>query len=328
MKYQIISVGEVLWDLLPSGRQLGGAPGNFAYHATVLGAEARPVTRVGNDSLGREILERFRSLGLPTDCITVDDHAPTGTVLVEISPDGQPHFTVHENVAWDHIAVNDIAWATAARADAICFGTLAQRCETSRKAIHSLVNTTPAGALRILDINLRQHFHSAKLIEASLKLANVLKINSEELAVLARLLGLPGGPKEQIARIVDRYELRLAALTRGAGGSLLYGDGHWSDHGGMAATVSDTIGAGDAFTAALAFGILAKLELDEINQRANELATYVCSQKGATPSIPAELSRRILSHGKTGIAVPDGRLAGLNGVAAHREIESGSRRYT
>ena len=308
-----IGLGEILWDLLPSGKQLGGAPANFAYHAHALGAEARVVSRVGDDPLGREILDRLRALGLTTDGIGVDTNAPTGTVSVELAADGQPRFIIHENVAWDRLVADDASLAFAARADAVCFGSLAQRRKPSRSSIRALVAATPATALRVFDINLRQQFYSREIIETSLRLANVLKLNDQELPVLAAMFGLRGGVREQLAALAQQFGLRAVALTRGAHGSLfyavtpkvaaslrdanIYGDrsrsdrttlGEWSDHPGLAVKVADTIGAGDAFTAALTLGLLAGRPLDDINRHANEVAAYVCSQPGATPPMPGQ----------------------------------------
>jgi fructokinase len=287
MKPKILAVGEILWDLLPSGKQLGGAPANFAYHAHALGAESRVVSRIGNDPLGREILDRLRALGLPTDGVSVDATAPTGTVSVELAADGQPRFTIHENVAWDRLEADEASLAFAAQADAVCFGSLAQRSEPSRSSICRLVAATPTAALRVFDINLRQHFYSRKIVEDSLRLANALKLNDSELPVLAAMFGLGGGVREQLAAFAERFELRAVALTRGAHGSLLLAGGDWSEHPGLTVKVADSVGAGDAFTAAMALGLLAGRPLDDINRHANEVAAYVCSQPGATPTLPA-----------------------------------------
>jgi fructokinase len=288
-KFRVVGLGEVLWDLLPDGKQLGGASANFAYHAQTLGAEARLISRVGNDPLGHELLERLRSLQMRTDGITVDPSAPTGTVSVELSPAGQPTFTIQENVAWDHIAVSDFALATVARADAMCFGSLAQRNEISRATIRSLLGSSRPDALRIFDVNLRQNFFSLEVIKESLQLANVLKISDEELPVLARLFGLRGETAEQLAELALRFDLRMVALTCGARGSLFYSRGGYSEVNGLPIQVVDTVGAGDAFTAMLTIGLLAGWPLDEINRRANEVAAYVVSQPGATPQLPAHL---------------------------------------
>lgn len=283
-----VGLGEVLWDMLPAGRQLGGAPANFAYHAHALGAEARVVSRIGNDALGREILDRLRAIGLSTDGIGVDKSAPTGTVTVEVKPDGQPCFTIHEHVAWDRITADDVSLAFAARADAICFGSLAQRSEPSRNSIRRILAATKPDALRVFDINLRQHFYSRDIIESSLVSANALKLNSDELPVLASMFDLGGDAKSRIAELARRFELRAVALTRGASGSLLLVDGTWSDHSGIRVKVVDAVGAGDAFTATWALGLLADEPLDAINRRANEIAAFVCTQPGATPVYPAK----------------------------------------
>lgn len=289
MKFKVVGIGEVLWDLLPNGKQLGGAPANFAYHAGALGAEARTISRVGRDTNGREIIERLKQLGIATDCLQEDPTAPTGTVSVQIEPDGQPQYTIHENVAWDHIAVDDRAREAVAKADAICFGTLAQRSEPSRTAIRSLLTLAPPRSLRVLDVNLRQHFYSRDLIEQSLELANVLKVNDTELPRIAELFGLDGDIHAQIAQLASRYHLRTIACTRGAHGSLLFSDGRWVGHSGMPTRVVDTIGAGDSFTAAMILGLLHGWDLVEVNDRSNRVASYVASSAGATPELPEEL---------------------------------------
>ena len=289
MKFKLVGIGELLWDLLPSGKQLGGAPANFAYHASALGADARVISRVGNDPAGHQILERLQKLGVPTDCIERDNAAPTGTVTVRIDPHGQPQFIIHENVAWDHISGEKEGRLAASTADAICFGSLAQRSEQSRRTIRSLVRSTPKAALRILDINLRQHYYSRELIDESLALAHVLKVSNAELPRVAEMFALTGDERAQMAQLAARCELQLVAYTRGQRGSLLYAKGHWAEHSGVPVPVADTIGAGDAFTAAMTLGLLSGWELGEINRRANEIAAYVCSCAGATPPLPQHL---------------------------------------
>ncbi len=290
MKFKLVGIGELLWDLLPEGRRLGGAPANFAYHASALGADARIISRVGSDAFGREILEHLSALGLPTNCIEVDGKAPTGTVTVQLR-DGQPSYTIHEPVAWDYLEADALALETVAEADAICFGTLAQRSETARSAIRALVQATPSDTLRILDVNLRQSYFSAQLIEESLALANVLKLNDAELPDLAEKLHLTGDVRSQLAQLAQNYELRLIAYTRGEHGSLLFSEGYFSEHHGIDATVVDTVGAGDSFTASMTLGLLAGWSLDKINQVANEVAAHVCSCSGATPALPPPLQR-------------------------------------
>jgi fructokinase len=286
MSFNVIGLGEILWDLLPSGKQMGGAPANFAFHARGLGARGRVISRVGRDPLGAEILQRLHGLGLPVADRQIDPSAPTGTVSVELSSDGQPRFTIHENTAWDRLALEESALAAVAEADAISFGTLAQRCEPSRGTIRALLAVARPGALRILDLNLRQQYFSRDIIETSLRLANVVKCNDSELPILAELLGLGGSPRQQIEQLARERSQRLVCLTRGAHGSLLYSEGQWADDPSQPVTVKDTVGAGDAFTAALALGMLAGKPLDAINRRANQVARYVCSCEGATPTLP------------------------------------------
>ena len=289
MSFKIVGIGEVLWDLLPSGRQLGGAPANFTFHASALGAETQLISRVGKDDLGRETLDRLSKLGVPTECVEVDEKLPTGTVGVTVTADGQPQYQIHENVAWDAIRGDSAGRSGVAVADAVCFGSLAQRSEPSRTTIQSLVAAALASTLRIFDINLRQHYYSRDVIEKSLALANVLKVNDAELPRLAQMFGLSGDERTQIQQLAERNGLRAVACTRGGNGSLLFAEGRWSDHPGVPTTVVDTVGAGDSFTAALTLGLLAGWDLDRINDHANRVAAFVCSCAGATPELPASL---------------------------------------
>lgn len=282
----------MLWDLLPTGPQLGGAPANFAYHARALGAEASVITRVGNDDHGREVIRRFHELGLPEPPVQVDIARPTGTARVELSGDGLAHFTIQEDVAWDHVSSAPAALAAARSANAICFGSLAQRCETSRNSIRQLVAATSPDALRVFDINLRQKFYTREIVEQSLQLANVLKLNDDELPILSEMFQLAGSTRRQIEQLVERFSLHVVAFTRGANGSLLFRDGQWSDCPSRRVEVVDTVGAGDSFTAAMVLGLLRNMDLDEINNIANEVARYVCSQPGATPALPAEFAKK------------------------------------
>jgi fructokinase len=294
MDFNVVGLGETLWDVLLTGPQLGGAPANFACHARALGARTHVITRVGNDDYGHEAIRRFHAMGLPDTMVQVDETAPTGVAKVVLSGDGLAHFTIQENVAWDSIAATPEALRAAREADAICFGTLAQRCEPSRTAIQQLVAAAPEDALRVFDINLRQQFYSSGVIEQSLLLANVLKLNDDELPILAEMFSLTGSAEHQIDRLAQEFDLHLIALTRGANGSLLYrkDEGRWSDCPSRPVKVADTVGAGDSFTAALVLGLLRKMDLDEINAISNEVAGYVCSQAGATPTLPAEFARR------------------------------------
>jgi fructokinase len=297
MELNIVGVGEVLWDLLPVGTKLGGAPANFAYHAHALGAQSHVISRVGNDDRGREIIRRFQEMGLPDGGIEVDDTAATGTATVEVSGNGLVHFTVQENVAWDFIVATEETLAICRNADAICFGSLAQRAERSRDAIRQFVAVTPAEALRVFDINLRQQFYSRNVIEESLRLSNVMKLNDDELPTLATMFSISGSTEKQIEQLAQRFRLQVVALTRGPNGSLLYQENsvrqsRWSDYQSHAVKVVDTVGAGDSFTAALVMGLLLRVDLDEINSIANDVARYVCSQAGATPALPPEFAAK------------------------------------
>ena len=289
MPFQVIAVGEILWDLLPAGRQLGGAPANFIQHAGALGASAAMTTRVGADDLGREAVARLRERGVAVDLIQVDAAAPTGTVGVVLRADGQPQFTIHEHVAWDRLTVEPAALTALRSADAVCFGTLGQRTAGGAAAVRQLVAAAPGQALRIFDVNFRPPFVTAEVVTASLALANVLKLNDQELPVLAEMLGLPGDTDEQLAALLQRYDLRLIALTRGGAGSRLVSRDDASEQPAVKTVVKDTVGAGDSFTAALTLGLLHGWKLDEINRRAAEVAAYVCTQPGGAPDLPAHL---------------------------------------
>ena len=286
MTPRIVGIGEVLWDLLPAGRQMGGAPANVICHAAMMGADTTLVSRVGSDELGREIAGNLRSIGVRTDCLQSDAERPTGTVGVELDVQGQPRFTIHEDVAWDRIADHPSSRAAIAAAQAICFGTLARRSEPSRSCIRSLLHSASPASLRLLDVNLRPPFNSFAVIAEALADANALKINDDELPRLAELFHLAGDVRSQIRQIAEEKGLRLVALTRGAHGSLLYLGGQWSDHPGVPVKVVDAVGAGDSFTATLILGTLAGWDLDRVNQQANQVAAYVCSHPGATPSLP------------------------------------------
>jgi fructokinase len=286
MSFKVIGVGEVLWDLMPDGKQLGGAPANFAYHARSLGANASVITRVGEDPLGREILQRFKEMGIADDAVQIDAIKPTGTVAVMVENGGVPQFSIRENVAWDRLAPTAAARRSVHEANAICFGSLAQRNSISRAVIQQLMAEAPDGALRIFDINLRQQYYSREVIEQSLRLANVLKLNDTEMSVLADMFELGTGPREQIQRLSRLFELQLVALTRGPQSSLLYQDARWSEQISESVKVADTVGAGDAFTATLTMGLLSKMDLEEVHGIAAQVAGFVCSHAGATPTLP------------------------------------------
>lgn len=287
--FNVVGIGEVLWDLLPSGRQLGGAPANFAFQVQSLGAGARVISRIGDDAEGRAILRHFEEQGLTTAGLQVDAAAPTGTVTVKLSGQGIPEFTIHEGVAWDGIEATPEAGSMVRGCDAVCFGSLAQRCEVSRRSIRELLAAAPDGAWRVFDINLRQRFYSREAIEDSLQVANILKLNDQELPVVGELLGIAGSAEQQMQRLAAQFGLRVVALTRGAEGSLLWMDGRFSNFAAKPVKVRDTVGAGDAFTAGLVMGLLRRMDLEAIHGAASEVARYVCSCDGGTPPLPRSL---------------------------------------
>lgn len=292
MKPKIIGVGELLWDAFPSGARMGGAPANFACHAAAFGAEAAIASRVGADEAGSELIRELETLGVSTAGITVDRTHPTGRVDVELDGQGQPHFIIREESAWDHLKADSGLEDLMASADAVCFGTLAQRSSEARSSIRKLVAATPGQVLRIFDVNLRQNFFSADLIRSSLELANVLKLSDSELPVLAELLDLGDGVCDQLEELRSRFDLRLIAYTRGPGGSLLWDGVDWCEHAGLPATVKDTVGAGDSFTAVVAIGLLRQWPLAKISETANVVASHVCGCDGAIPPMPEALLRR------------------------------------
>lgn len=287
--YRIVGIGELLWDLLPAGAMIGGAPANFSYHAGALGADARVISRVGADALGDALLAELGTRGVNTTGIQRDAQYPTGTVAVSLADDGQPTYEIMSDVAWDHLQVAPGALSIAAAADAVCFGTLAQRGPISQQTIRTLVSASASDALRILDVNLRHSYYSREILEASLSLANVLKVNDEELPVLAAMFALSGDLHAQMAQLAERWQLRAIAVTRGGRGSVLRTEHDVSEHAGLAVNVMDTIGAGDAFTAAMAIGLLAGWSLPDVNARANAVAACVAGSVGGMPALPASI---------------------------------------
>lgn len=248
------------------------------------------VSGVGDDPRGHEIIRRLDCLGVDTRGITIDPAHSTGQVDVELGADGQPSYTIHADAAWDHAEASPELHKIMETADAICFGTLGQRGPVSRAAIRSLVARAGADCLRVLDVNLRQNFFSRELIHESLLMANVVKLNEEELRMVSPMLGIPGTTLEvQLAGLVERYGLRLAACTRGGDGSLLHDGRTCATHPGRETRIADTIGAGDSFTSALTLGLLKGWPLVQIAATANAVAAHVCSCTGAIPPMPDSL---------------------------------------
>ncbi len=281
----IVGLGEVLWDVFPDGPRFGGAPANYACHAATLGARACMASAVGRDDLGERALQALRDKQVDTRAVTQCD-APTGAVHVTLDDEGKATYTFVDNTAWDQLAWSNELEALASQADAVCFGTLGQRDPLSRKTIQRFVGATQTSCLRIFDINLRPPFVDHDAILESLQLANVLKLNDEELPFIAKLLEIDGDDESVMRDLAQRFKLHLVALTRGDQGALLVRSDQTSDHPGVQTTVADTVGAGDSFPAALTLGLLARDDLDAINDHASRVAAYVCSQSGATPALP------------------------------------------
>ena len=286
--FQIVGLGEILWDLFPSGRQLGGAPANFAYITTLLGNRGIVASRVGTDGLGQAAIAQLARMGVSTTSVQSDAFHPTGTVRVQVDRAGQPCFLIEEGVAWDFLEWT-LEWkALAGEVDAVCFGSLAQRCPTTSATIRSFLRATRPNTVRIFDVNLRQRFFTRGVLEESIGLADIVKLNHEELPRIMTLLELAGGDEATCARrLVARYNLKMVCVTRGPSGSMLVtGDQRIAEHTGYRVKVADTVGSGDAFTAALVHEYLRGSTLENMSEAANRVGAWVASQVGAMPVPP------------------------------------------
>ncbi|HET9709687.1 MAG TPA: PfkB family carbohydrate kinase [Gemmatimonadales bacterium] len=286
----VVGLGEALWDVLPDGDHFGGAPANVALHAAALGADAWLISAVGRDARGAAALARLDAAGVHCTAVAqLGDH-PTGVVGVTLNDSGHPNYDIAAESAWDSMPWSATVQEVAGKADAIAFGSLAQRAPVSRVTVRRAVGATPGSTWRLFDVNLRQSYYDAEVLTASLELANAVKLNEEELPVVARLCGLTQTtPLDLLRALCQRFDLRLAALTRGPCGSVLATPDRVCESPAAPTVVVDTVGAGDAFTAALLIGILAGRSLEDVSRRANAVAAYVCSQAGATPPIPEDL---------------------------------------
>jgi fructokinase len=284
--FKIVGLGEVLWDVLPTGKELGGAPANFAYVSKQLGNHGIVASRVGNDKNGREILQGVESKGVDVSHIQTDPEYQTGTVKVSLE-NGQPSYEITKTVAWDFLELNEDWNDLAKTCDAVCFGTLAQRNAVSRHTIQEFMKLVKTDCLRIFDVNLRQNYFSPDVIKDSLNLANVVKLNHEELPKLSEMFAINSlNEMEQAKRLCGKFKIKFMCLTRGGNGSLLLTEDETSEHCGIKVEIADTIGAGDSFTAAMSHGILRGWNLDEINVFANKVGAFVASQTGAMPDFP------------------------------------------
>lgn len=287
-------MGEALWDVLPEGKKLGGAPANFAYHVSQFGLESRVVSAVGQDKLGAEILENFRQKQLYGLIETVP--YPTGTVQVELDAEGVPCYDIKEGVAWDNIPYTQALEGLASQTRAVCFGSLAQRSIVSRQTIHRFLDAMPddTDTLRIFDINLRQSFYTKEILCDSFRRCNILKINDEELVTISRMFGYPGiDLQDKCWILLAKYDLKMLILTCGVNGSYVFTPGNVSFIETPKVNVADTVGAGDSFTAAFTAAILCGRPVSEAHQLAVETSAYVCTQQGAMPVLPQTLTGKL-----------------------------------
>ena len=301
----VTGIGEALWDCLPEGRKFGGAPTNFAYHCSQFGLDAWAASAIGDDELGDEILDICKGVNLQVICPKVPYE--TGTVQVTLDQKGIPQYNIKKGVAWDNIPYSDELAQLALRTDAVCFGSLAQRSSVSRDTIRRFIGNMPVDALKVFDINLRQNFFTKEVIEESLNLCNVLKINDEELVTVSRLFGWLAESDEDFEtvwknidfksccrNIQTKYNLRMLILTCGVNGSYVFTpDGEISELGTPKVEVADTVGAGDSFTAAFVSSILLGKTVKEAHQRAVDVSAFVCTQHGAMPKIVESLELRV-----------------------------------
>jgi fructokinase len=284
-QFKVAGIGELLWDILPQGKQLGGAPCNFAYHAFQTGYQSFVISAIGTDAFGDEILSRFDELELDRSFVQLTHGFSTGTVSVSLDVNGIPSYIIHENVAWDNMIWNNSLEALAKSVDAVCFGSLAQRNSVSQQTILKFLKATRPDCLKVFDINLRQSFYNLDTIIRSFEFADILKLNDDELPVVACLLGLQGTDDELMSQLMQKFCLKLVALTKGDKGSILMTSKEKSFMEVPKVKIADTVGAGDSFTAILVSGLLHKTELKKIHETATQVAAFVCTQKGATPQL-------------------------------------------
>ena len=287
-KRYVVGLGEVLWDVLPDGKKLGGAPANFAYHAGQFGLDTLAVSALGKDALADETIAALDERGLKYLLPRVD--YPTGTVQVTLTVDGIPTYEIKENVAWDNIPYTPELAEIASNCRAVCFGSLAQRNVTSWATIRQFLDNTPADCLKVFDINLRQQFYTKDVIEESLKRCNILKINDEELVVIKRMYGYDDLDMRGICeKILADYQLKMLVLTCGTNGSYVFAPGLTSFQETPKVKVADTVGAGDSFTGSFCASILNGKSLEEAHRKAVAVSAFVCTQNGAMPKYPDDL---------------------------------------
>lgn len=288
MKRLVVGLGEVLWDMLPEGRKIGGAPVNFAYHAGQFGIDTMAVSAIGNDKLGEDTIAEMN--GKHLNHIFPSVPYPTGSVQVKLDEKGVPAYDIKENVAWDNIPFTNEIESVARSCRAVCFGSLAQRNAVSRNTIRKFIESTPSGCIRIFDINLRQNFYTSNVIRDSLELCNILKINDEEIMLVSRMFNYDSSNIENVCRtIMEDFSLEMVILTCGTKGSYIFTKGGVSFMPTPKVNVADTVGAGDSFTGSFCAAILHGLPVAEAHKKAVEVSAYVCTQNGAMPEIPESM---------------------------------------
>lgn len=286
----IVGMGEALWDVLPDGKKIGGAPANFAYHVSQFGLESRVVSAVGDDKLGNEILQNFDEKKLHYLIEKVP--YPTGTVQVELDEAGVPRYEIKENVAWDNIPFTPALEDLAKHTRAVCFGSLAQRSIVSRDTINSFLKAMPdgEGQYKIFDVNLRQNFYTKEILCNAMQQCNVLKINDEELVTISRMFGYPGiDLQDKCWILLAKYNLKMLILTCGVNGSYVFVPGEISFVETPKVEVADTVGAGDSFTAAFIASLLKGKSIPNAHHTAVRVSAYVCTQNGAMPKLPEDI---------------------------------------
>lgn len=290
----VVGIGEVLWDILPDGKKIGGAPANFAYHVSQFGLHSQVVSAIGKDKLGAEIMDNFKNKGLETLIDQVE--YPTGTVQVQVDANGVPCYDIKENVAWDNLPFTDRLRQLAESTCAVCFGSLAQRNVVSRTTINTFLDIMPDGdcQYKIFDVNLRQGFYTKDILCNSLERCNILKINDEELVAVSRLFGYPGiDLQDKCWILLAKYKLKMLILTCGVNGSYVFTPGNISFVETPKVEIADTVGAGDSFTATFIAAILKGKSINEAHRLAVDVSAYVCTKAGAMPEISTELLNRL-----------------------------------
>lgn len=290
---KIVGIGEILWDVFPQGKVLGGAPANFAYHVSQFGLDGIAVSAIGKDSLGDEISDNLKDKQLKTVIENVD--YPTGTVKVTLDGNGIPQYEICENVAWDNIPMTDQLKKLALETETVCFGSLAQRNNVSYNTINLFLDNLPKDSLIVFDINLRQHFYTRDLIENSLNKANILKINDDEVKIVASLFGWEEMSELDVCKkIKNDYDMKLIVLTRGTEGSYVISDNEMSFKPTPKVQVADTVGAGDSFTATFVASLIKGKSIEFAHELAVQVSAYVCTQKGAMPKLPEEFLNQLV----------------------------------